>query len=130
MKVLLVGHALGPGLGSEPGNTWNFAWHLSGAHEVTLLSHPQHRTRVDEELAKNPRPNLKIHWVTLNEKMDPWNPEKSEKGLKLHYLMWQREAARQFWMALLAISLAGSMSSAMRRCLMPVSRSMRLGEPR
>ena len=94
MKVLLVGHALGPGLGSEPGNTWNFAWHLSGMHEVTLLSHPQHRARVEAELERQPRPNLKIHWVTLSERIDPWHPEKSEKGLKLHYLLWQREAAK------------------------------------
>jgi glycosyltransferase involved in cell wall biosynthesis len=94
MRVLLVGHALGPGLGSEPGNTWNFAWHLAGTHEVTLLSHPQHRARVEAELEKHPRPTLKIHWVTLSERIDPWHPEKSEKGLKLHYLFWQREAAK------------------------------------
>ena len=95
MRVLLVGHALGPGLGSEPGNTWNFAWHLAGQHEVTLLSHPQHHGRVEEVLAKTPRPNLDIHWVTLPPKIDPWQPEKSEKGLKLHYLLWQREAAKR-----------------------------------
>jgi glycosyltransferase involved in cell wall biosynthesis len=94
MKVLLVGHALGPGMGSEPGNTWNFAWHLAGAHDVTLLSHPLHRARVEEELAKNPRPGLDIHWVTLNDRIDPWHPEKSEKGLKLHYMLWQRAAAK------------------------------------
>jgi glycosyltransferase involved in cell wall biosynthesis len=94
MKVLVVGHALGPGLGSEPGNTWNFASHLSASHEVTLLSHPHHRQRVEEELSSNPRPNLRIHWVTLPEKLDPWHPERSEKGLKLHYLLWQRAAAK------------------------------------
>ena len=47
MKVLIVGHPCGPGMGSEPGNTWNWAWHLSRTNQVWVIAHPEYKDRVD-----------------------------------------------------------------------------------
>jgi hypothetical protein len=89
MKVLLVGHACCPDRGSEPGLTWNWAWHLSQIHEIHVLTHPQHREEIVAYLSKHPNPNLKFSWVTLPSFLDPWKPEKSDRGIRLHYLIWQ-----------------------------------------
>jgi glycosyltransferase involved in cell wall biosynthesis len=95
MKVLLIGHACGPGLGSEPGNTWEFASRLSEYHEVWLIAHPEHRGRVEKLLAETPRTNLRIGWVTTRTRFDPWKPERGESGIRLHYVLWLREAYRE-----------------------------------
>jgi glycosyltransferase involved in cell wall biosynthesis len=95
MKVLLIGHACGPGLGSEPGGTWNWAWHLSHLHQVWLLSHPEHRQEVEDLLAANPNPNLRVLWVEPRTRFDPWKPEHGERGIRLHYILWLSEAYRQ-----------------------------------
>ena len=95
LKVLLIGHACGPGLGSEPGGTWNWAWHLSKLHQVWLLTYPEHRREVEEFLSANPNPNLHFLWVKLRTRFDPWKPERGERGIRLHYLLWLREAYRQ-----------------------------------
>lgn len=98
MKVLLVGHACSPERGSEPGLTWNWAWHLSFDHEVQVLTHPHYREEIESYLAKHPNPNLRFGWVTLPPVIDPWSPEMGERGIRLHYLIWQhlvlRAAAR------------------------------------
>jgi glycosyltransferase involved in cell wall biosynthesis len=98
MKVLLVGHACCPDRGSEPGLTWNWAWHLSQSHQIHVLTHPQHREEIVTHLSKHPNPNLQFSWVTLPSLLDPWKPEKSDRGIRLHYLIWQylvyREAAK------------------------------------
>ncbi|MGA8599743.1 MAG: glycosyltransferase [Bryobacteraceae bacterium] len=95
MKVLLIGHACGPGLGSEPGNTWEFASRLSEHHQVWLIAHPEHRDRVERSLAERPNPNLRIAWVTTRTRFDPWKPEQGESGIRLHYVLWLREAYRE-----------------------------------
>jgi glycosyltransferase involved in cell wall biosynthesis len=92
MRVLLVGHACGPDLGSEPGFTWNWAWHLAEHHQVWVLSHPERRARVERFLAEQPQPNLKFIWVAPDERWDPWRPERGERGIHLHYMLWQRKA--------------------------------------
>jgi glycosyltransferase involved in cell wall biosynthesis len=93
MRILLIGHACGPGLGSEPGNTWHLAWNLSRDHHVWVLTHTQHRDKIEKFIAENPNPRLQFVYVTLK-RMDPWNPQRGERGLRLHYMMWQRAAAR------------------------------------
>ena len=95
MKVLLVGQAYGPGLGSEPGLTWNWAWHLSAHHRVWVLAHPKWRTEVEDALAATPNPNLCVIWVTLPPHIDPWDPRQGERWIRLHYLLWQRAAFRE-----------------------------------
>jgi glycosyltransferase involved in cell wall biosynthesis len=92
LKVLLVGHACGPGVGSEPGNTWNWARHLSLHHQVWVLAHPVYRENVERFLAEHPNPNLHFAWVSLSPWQDPWNPARGERWIRLHYLLWQRAA--------------------------------------
>lgn len=95
MKVLLIGHACGPGLGSEPGNTWEFATRLSRDRQVWLIAHPQHRENAERALAGGAYPNLRIVWVTPKSRFDPWNPEEGEAGIRFHYMLWLREAYRE-----------------------------------
>jgi glycosyltransferase involved in cell wall biosynthesis len=92
MNVLLLGHACGPGMGSEPGNTWNWALYLSHRHQVCVLTHPQHRSKIDTFLKENPNPNLRFVWVTVSSPIDTWNPAESERGIRVHYLIWLSEA--------------------------------------
>lgn len=91
-KILLVGHACGPGLGSEPGNTWELARRLAAEHQVWLIAYPEFRDRVDAALAEVPIPNLHIEWVKPASWVDPWKPGKSERGIRLHYILWLRAA--------------------------------------
>lgn len=95
MKILLVGHACGPGLGSEPGKTWEFAWGLSANREVWLITHPEHRAEVEQALAQAQRPNLHVVFVNVKSRFDPWKPKKSESGIRLHYVLWLKEAYRE-----------------------------------
>lgn len=95
LKVLLVGHACGAGLGSEPGLTWNWAWHLAADHEVRVIAHGQFRATVERFLATRPNPNLRFTWVAAPARWDPWNPERGERGIRLHYLLWQRSATAE-----------------------------------
>ena len=95
MKVLLIGHACGPGLGSEPGNTWEFASRLSRQQKVWLIAHPQHRASVERALAAGQYPNLRIVWVTTKSRFDSWKPESGESGIRFHYFLWLAEAYRE-----------------------------------
>lgn len=95
MKVLLIGHACGPGLGSEPGNTWEFASRLSRQQKVWLIAHPQHRASVERALAATPYPNLQIVWVTTKSRLDSWKPDRGEAGIRFHYFLWLAEAYRE-----------------------------------
>jgi glycosyltransferase involved in cell wall biosynthesis len=92
MKVLLIGHACGPDMGSEPGFTWNWAQHLSRHHEVRVITHPQFRTRIEAYLRENPNPNVQFVWVDVKSALDTWNPAQGERGIRLHYLLWLKEA--------------------------------------
>jgi len=90
LKILLVGHACSPRMGSEPSFTWNWAWHLSARHRVWLLAHPHDREGVEQFLATHPNPNLNITWVTPPAWLDPWNPSQNGHLIYPHYLLWQR----------------------------------------
>lgn len=92
MNVLLIGHACGPGLGSEPGFTWNWAQFLSLRHRVWVIAHPQHRAAVEEYLGHNPNPQLRFVWVTIQHPLDRWKPEQGERGIRIHYMFWLSEA--------------------------------------
>ena len=95
LRLLLVGHGCAPGLGSEPGNTWNWAWQLSSQHQVWVICHPVYRDRVERFLAEHPNPNLCFMWVSLPRHWDPWNPVRGERRIRFHYLLWQRAAFRE-----------------------------------
>jgi len=95
MKVLLVGHACSPSRGTELAFTWNWAWHLSQRHQVWVITHPQERRAVEAYVAAHPNGNLRFVWATLPQCFDPWEPAKGGRGIKLHYLLWQRAALRE-----------------------------------
>ena len=95
MRILLVGHACGPDRGSESGVTWNFACQLSLAHQVWVMTDPQFRSDIERYLEENPNPNLNFVWVKLPSSWDPRRTPGSDKGLRLHYVFWQRAVLRQ-----------------------------------
>jgi hypothetical protein len=89
LKVLLVGHACSPGLGSEPGLTWNWAWHLARHHQVWAIVHPLYHEAIQRFLTKHPNPHLHFVWVDVPRWLNPWRPARGERGIRLHYLFWQ-----------------------------------------
>jgi glycosyltransferase involved in cell wall biosynthesis len=96
MKILIVGHACGPGLGSEPGGTWNWAWNLSRTHQVWVIAHPEYKARVDQFLESEPNDNLNFIWVTVDSRFDHWTPGlNQEKGIRFHYWLWMKKAYEQ-----------------------------------
>jgi len=94
MRIALVGFTCSPIFGSEPGITWNWAASLARLHDVTLFAHPQYRTAVDAELAERPIERLTVKWVEPNSPLDPWNPQQSERGIRIHYRLWQGTVLR------------------------------------
>lgn len=92
MRILIIGHSCSPRTGSEPGGTWNWAWQLSKLHEVWVLTHPRERTAVERFLDERPNKNLRFQWQNVPRALDTWSPEKDDRGLTFHYLVWQRVA--------------------------------------
>jgi glycosyltransferase involved in cell wall biosynthesis len=96
MKILIVGHACAPGLGSEPGSTWNWAWNMSRTHQVWVIAHPEFKDRVDSFLASNPNDRIQFVWVVPKSRFDYWKPgSNQERGIRLHYWLWMKEAYDQ-----------------------------------
>ena len=99
MKILLVGHSCAPNRGSEPGLTWQFAWHLSRLHEVWVMTNAQSRKTIEEQLALTPNPNLHFFWIEVPSYLTRQRAQ-TELTLRLRYLFWQRavlrEAKRQY----------------------------------
>ena len=89
MQIALIGHTCSPVSGSEPGITWNWAASLARLHDVTLFVHPLYRESVDSELAQRPILRLRLQWVDTQTRLDPWKPQQSERGLRIHYRLWQ-----------------------------------------
>jgi exopolysaccharide biosynthesis WecB/TagA/CpsF family protein len=95
MKILLIGHACSPRLGSEASFAWNWAWQLSRIHQVWAIAHPYDRDCIEMLLANHPRPNLRFEWVDVPRWIDPWAWRADGKGLRLHYLLWLPMAYRK-----------------------------------
>jgi glycosyltransferase involved in cell wall biosynthesis len=96
MKILIVGHACAPGLGSEPGFTWNWAWQMSRLHEVWVIAHPEYKALVDSFLASHPNDRIHFVWVVPKSRFDYWTPgSNQERGIRLHYWLWVKEAYTQ-----------------------------------
>jgi len=93
MKVLIVGHACAPNRGSEPGLTWQFAWHLSRLHEVWVMTNGRFQKGIEQQLASTPNDKLHFIWI-----QSPWpfggRGPQSERTLRLRYLFWQRRVLR------------------------------------
>jgi glycosyltransferase involved in cell wall biosynthesis len=93
MKILIVGHACAPGLGSEPGFTWNWAWQMSRTHQVWVIAHPEYKARVDSFLALHPNDHVQFIWVVPKSRFDHWIPgSNQERGIRLHYWLWMKKA--------------------------------------
>lgn len=88
MRILLAGHACSPDHGSEPAVTWTWALSLARHAEVWVLTHPVYRSNVEAFLEANPNPNLRFHWVTLPNWLDPWKPP-DDRFIRIHYVFWQ-----------------------------------------
>src|ERR1700761_2949616 len=96
MNILVVGHACAPGLGSEPSNTWNWAWQMSRTHQVWVIAHPEFKSFVDDYLPSHPNPNIHFVWLTVNSRFDRWKPGTGqERGIRLHYWLWIKEAYKR-----------------------------------
>jgi glycosyltransferase involved in cell wall biosynthesis len=93
MKILIVGHACAPGLGSEPGSTWNWTWQMSRTHQVWVIAHPEYKDRVDSFLALHPNDRVQFIWVVPKSRFDYWTPgSNQERGIRLHYWLWLKAA--------------------------------------
>ena len=92
--MLLVGHRASPELGAEPGNMWNWAWHLAAHAEVWIITHDVHRGAVDRHLERSPNPNLHCHWISFPGWESPWDRARGEPGIRAHYYLWQKAALR------------------------------------
>jgi hypothetical protein len=84
LRVLLVGHACAPNVGSEPGLTWNWAWHLAEHHEVSVVAHPYWRAAVEAGARRHGHRAPRMIWVDLPKPWDPWLPARGERGNHLH----------------------------------------------
>ncbi len=95
MKILIIGHACSPRKGSEPGFTWNWAWHLSSQHQVWVIAHPYDREGVSKFLENHPRPSLSFKWVDIPPCIDPWAQRSNGRGLRFHYMLWLHAAFKE-----------------------------------
>jgi glycosyltransferase involved in cell wall biosynthesis len=81
MNILLIGYTCEPGIGSEQGVGWNWAWHLAERNAVWVIAHGFYRTVVEQYLRDHPRPNLHFVWVgPLG-----WQA----LGYRFQYLLWR-----------------------------------------
>ncbi len=91
-RILIVGHPCSPARGSEPGVTWNWAWHLSEFFDVHVLCHPQYKGEVEAYLSQRPNAHLRFTWVTVPTALDPLHYFTRSRGLRLHYALYQNRA--------------------------------------
>lgn len=94
-RIAIVGHACSPYLGSEPGFTWKWSTHLARHHDVVCFCHPERRDDIEAELAARPIPNLRFVYVAVDWRFDVWKPDAGERGIRLHYALWQRQVVRE-----------------------------------
>lgn len=93
LNIMLVGHGCAPERGSEPGVTWNWAWHLAAKNRVWVVTHGSFRAQIERHLRQFPRPNLRFVWVGPCGRWDPWDGVRS-RWIRLHYFFWRHAAAK------------------------------------
>ncbi|NJR20866.1 MAG: glycosyltransferase [Richelia sp. CSU_2_1] len=87
MKILLSAFACEPNLGSEEGVGWNTAVQAAKYHETWVFTRTFCRSFIEEELKRNPIPNLHFVYFDPFGWSDDW---KGKQGLlQLHYYLWQ-----------------------------------------
>jgi glycosyltransferase involved in cell wall biosynthesis len=87
MKILLSCFACEPGQGSEEGVGWNVAVQSAKYNEVWVITREFCRPSIEEELRRNPIPNL--HFVYVEPLGWKENFKGRQGGLQLHYYLWQ-----------------------------------------
>lgn len=91
MKVLISAYSCEPGQGSERGIGWNIARQVAFHHEVWVLTRPdESRAAIEDELARNPVPNLHFVYFTLPIWASGWRW--GQGAIQLHYYLWQIQA--------------------------------------
>jgi glycosyltransferase involved in cell wall biosynthesis len=92
MKILISAYSCEPGKGSEPGIGWNTAREVAKYHEVWVLTRPdESRKAIEEELARNPVPNLHFVYFTLPIWGGGWRWGQSG-AMQVHHYLWQIQA--------------------------------------
>jgi glycosyltransferase involved in cell wall biosynthesis len=87
LKVLVSAYACEPHKGSEPGVGWNWAKQIAKFAEVWVITRKNNREVIEEEMKKNPEPNLHFVYVDLPKWMRFW--KKRQRGVHLYYFLWQ-----------------------------------------
>lgn len=91
MRVLLSAYACEPERGAEPGNGWNWSWHLAKlGYEIWVMTRPSGQKAIDKALASQPMPNLRFIYID-----DPTWPKRYIKGkiaIFTQYFVWQKQA--------------------------------------
>jgi len=88
MNVLLSAYACMPDWGSEPGNGWNWAKHLSErGMNVTVLTDDMCRERIEAYQRDHRETNVAFGYVTVPTSL-------FKHGTGVHYALWQCLAVR------------------------------------
>jgi len=89
LKILLSAYSCRPGWGSEPGIGWHWAEEIARqGHEVHVLTRSVHApfcARSAKELGLS----MVIHGYDLPRWARWWKSEKTTRGTRLYYLLWQ-----------------------------------------
>lgn len=87
IKVLVSAYACEPNKGSEPGVGWNWAKQIAKFAEVWVITRANNKEVIEEELRKNPEPNMHFVYIDLPRWMRFW--KKKQRGVRTYYYLWQ-----------------------------------------
>lgn len=91
MKILISAYSCEPGQGSERGIGWNIVRAIARYHQVWVLTRPDESAEcIEQELTRNPNPNLQFVYFTLPVWSDGWR--RGQGAILLHYYLWQIQA--------------------------------------
>jgi len=93
MKVLVSAYACEPNKGSEPGVGWNWSKQTARFTEAWVITRENNREVIEEELQRNPIPNLHFVYVDLPKWMRFW--KKGGRGVRTYYCLWQIAAYKK-----------------------------------
>ncbi|MEL6165080.1 MAG: glycosyltransferase, partial [Cyanobacteria bacterium J06628_3] len=91
LNVLISAYACEPGKGSEPAVGWNVVREVSKYHKVWVLTSNCHRLGIENELIRNPNPNLNFIYFDPFSLTIDWSSKgkQTQKWVHLHYYLWQ-----------------------------------------
>jgi glycosyltransferase involved in cell wall biosynthesis len=86
-RVLISAYACEPHKGSEPGVGWGWVKQITKFAEAWVITRKNNREVIEEELERNPDPNLHFIYVDLPKWMRFW--KKRQRGVHVYYYFWQ-----------------------------------------